>query len=91
MVEDFRTVDVSVLLSGDVCIVGGGIENARLLLLSGLTKKGLGNDQDLVGRFLQDHPKAKTANVYPTNMRAFHALFATHYQGASRYFPQVLP
>jgi choline dehydrogenase-like flavoprotein len=34
----------------------GGIENARLLLLSdGIVKSGLGNQHDLVGRFFIDH------------------------------------
>ncbi|MFQ6023081.1 MAG: FAD-dependent oxidoreductase [Acidiferrobacterales bacterium] len=35
----------------------GGIENARLLLLSNKVQKtGLGNQNDLVGRFFTDHP-----------------------------------
>ena len=55
-----------------VVLCCGGIENARLLLLSRSEKRdGLGNDRDLVGRFLQDHPNATTANVYPADMRAF--------------------
>lgn len=34
----------------------GGIENARLLLLSDrVHRKGIGNDNDLVGRFFMDH------------------------------------
>lgn len=42
----------------------GGIENARLLLLSNSVKpKGLGNDQDLVGRFFMDHPSGKLGTV----------------------------
>jgi choline dehydrogenase-like flavoprotein len=37
----------------------GGIENARLLLLSNRAKPaGLGNGADLVGRFFMDHPTA---------------------------------
>lgn len=35
----------------------GGIENARLLLLSGNRERGgLANDHDLVGRYFQEHP-----------------------------------
>ena len=36
-----------------VVLACGGIENARLLLVSG----GLGNEHDVVGRYYMDHPK----------------------------------
>ncbi len=40
-----------------VVLACGGIENARLLLLSNRTAKaGLGNDRDLVGRYFMEHP-----------------------------------
>jgi choline dehydrogenase-like flavoprotein len=72
-----------------VVLCCGGIENARLLLLSRSEKRdGLGNDRNLVGRFLQDHPNATTANVYPADMRSLHALFSLQYKGALRYFPK---
>jgi choline dehydrogenase-like flavoprotein len=39
-------------------LAAGGIENARLLLLSTrASPAGLGNDRDLVGRFFQNHPE----------------------------------
>jgi choline dehydrogenase-like flavoprotein len=39
-------------------LAAGGIENARLLLLSNTeAPAGLGNDNDLVGRFFADHPQ----------------------------------
>jgi choline dehydrogenase-like flavoprotein len=39
-----------------VVLAAGGIENARLLLLSNKVRQaGLGNDHDLVGRYFQDH------------------------------------
>lgn len=42
----------------------GGIENARLLLLSrSVMPRGLGNDHDLVGRFFMDHPSGKLGTV----------------------------
>jgi choline dehydrogenase-like flavoprotein len=40
----------------------GGIENARLLLAStGVEKTGIGNRNDLVGRFFMEHPHALAA------------------------------
>jgi len=41
-----------------VILCAGGIENPRLLLDStAIAERGLGNDHDLVGRFLMDHPR----------------------------------
>ncbi|MET0582947.1 MAG: GMC family oxidoreductase [Pseudoxanthomonas sp.] len=43
----------------------GGIENARLLLLSNsVAPNGLGNDRDLVGRFFMDHPSGKLGTLF---------------------------
>lgn len=43
----------------------GGIENARLLLLSDSSvPEGLGNQHDLVGRFFMDHPSGKLGTVH---------------------------
>lgn len=43
----------------------GGIENARLLLLSDSTNpQGLGNDRDLVGRYFMDHPRGKLGTLF---------------------------
>jgi len=42
----------------------GGIENARILLLSNrMASRGLGNGYDLVGRFYMDHPKFEGAAI----------------------------
>lgn len=62
-------VEVATLLGGRftvrsrVVMLGcGAIENARLLLASRVRRgAGLGNEHDMVGRYLQDHPKGFTA------------------------------
>lgn len=42
----------------------GGIENARLLLASNrIRPAGLGNGNDLVGRFYMDHPRLMSADI----------------------------
>ncbi len=42
----------------------GGIENARLLLASNKVQScGLGNGNDLVGRFFMDHPRLYSGNI----------------------------
>ncbi len=44
----------------------GAIENARLLLLSNEYRAaGLGNEHDLVGRFLMEHPQVYTGMLVP--------------------------
>lgn len=46
----------------------GGIENARLLLASNRQfNTAIGNEFDVVGRFLQDHPNASIGNVLNSN------------------------
>lgn len=49
-------------------IACGGIENARLLLASNhQNNKGVGNNYDVVGRFLQDHPNSYIGTVINSN------------------------
>jgi choline dehydrogenase-like flavoprotein len=49
-------------------LAAGGIENARLLLVSNETRTaGLGNENDLVGRFFMDHPAAEVGLFLPVN------------------------
>lgn len=45
-------------------LAAGGIENARILLLSDeVAPKGLGNDRDMVGRYFMDHPSGTLGTV----------------------------
>jgi choline dehydrogenase-like flavoprotein len=49
-------------------LAAGGIDNARLLLLSNrVHRQGLGNDHDLVGRFFMEHLGARSGEVWPLN------------------------
>jgi hypothetical protein len=44
-------------------LAASGIENARLLLVSNtVQQQGIGNANDLVGRFLMDHASARVGN-----------------------------
>lgn len=50
----------------------GAMENAQLLLLSNKTQKaGLGNQNDLVGRFFIDHPFVDGGMLIPNNRQIF--------------------
>lgn len=45
-------------------LAAGGLENARLLLVSRRSRAdGIGNENDLVGRFYMDHPRAVYGSV----------------------------
>ena len=63
-----------------IILATGGMENARLLLLSKHnTPNGLGNDNDLVGRFFMDHvllrPGLDVSFTHPgLDLRLYHAL-----------------
>jgi choline dehydrogenase-like flavoprotein len=50
-----------------VVLCAGGVENARLLLSSdNVVPHGLGNDRDLVGRFLMDHLRGPLGTFRPS-------------------------
>lgn len=46
-------------------LAAGGIENARILLLSGSGRGGLGNQRGLVGRYFMEHPILFTGTFEP--------------------------
>lgn len=78
-----------------VVLCGGGIENARLLLLSAQPEadrphaNGLGNDRDLVGRFLQDHPCGRTAEITATNPQRLQDHWNMLYSWRAYYLPKL--
>jgi len=54
----------------------GGLENARLLLLSNdVQAAGLGNQNDLVGRFFMDHIWYPNGFILPIEQEGFHDLY----------------
>ncbi len=68
-------------------VAAGGLETPRLLLNSrGVQSQGLGNQEDLVGRFFMEHPHARAGRVFPTQLwRLLNLLPRTHRQDGLRY------
>lgn len=69
----------------------GGIENARLLLLSDSTVSGgLGNRHDLVGRYFMDHPSGKLGTLYSRKAdRLARPYNRLHGKGVAPPFPEI--
>jgi len=92
-VETLTGVKIAVMARATVLAVGG-IENARLLLLSNRHQSvGLGNGYDLVGRYFMDHLRFTTAPVKlkAAALRPFYD--NTHYlimRRASRTIPRFV-
>jgi choline dehydrogenase-like flavoprotein len=60
------------IVARDFVLATGGIENARLLLLSSVDNGGgLRNGHDVVGRYLMDHPEFDIGVLHPTSHSAF--------------------
>jgi choline dehydrogenase-like flavoprotein/nucleoside-diphosphate-sugar epimerase len=65
-----------VLKANAVILCAGGIENARLLLCSDShSPRGLGNDRDMVGRYLMDHLRGPTASFSTEGSEALQRYF----------------
>lgn len=64
-----------------VVLAAGGVENARLLLLSGRPiSNGLGNEHDLVGRFFMDHPRLEMGTLELSGDRGLPELYDPFYK-----------
>ncbi len=62
-----------------VVLCAGGIENARLLLASNRSiSAGIGNANDLVGRFLMDHPRGGIARFASVDHLTIQRLFGSY-------------
>lgn len=64
----------------------GGLETARLLLANtSQQRSGIGNEHDLVGRFLQDHPGAEIGHVVPRDEHALQRTFNLFHRRRVKY------
>lgn len=78
-----RRVQVS---AREVVVCCGGLETARLLLANNQEMScGIGNEHDMVGRYLQDHPGALVGTVQPRNPEAFQRLFNLRHASGVKY------
>jgi len=63
----------------------GGIENPRILLnCNRVFSNGIGNQNDLVGRFFMDHYEVYGASIVPGHENFDYEPLAYHYEGATR-------
>jgi choline dehydrogenase-like flavoprotein len=68
-----------------VVLATGGIENARVLLLSNSRQRhGLGNQHDLVGRFFMEHPRFEAGIIVPADRRLEVGFYEPHEVGGTR-------
>lgn len=72
-----------------VVLAAGSIENARLLLLSDPEGVGLGSGREHTGRYLQDHPIIRTAEVVAKDHRLLQDRYVVLRRGGRRLFPKV--
>ena len=86
-----RTIEAQTIV-----LAASAIENARLLLNSrSRHAAGLGNDRDLVGRYLLDHPSARLASFSPGAIPAMSRLYGFYGlrgpRGVSMYMHGLAP
>jgi choline dehydrogenase-like flavoprotein len=77
-------------ISRHYIICSGGIETARLLLASNnVESKGLGNRNDLVGRYFQEHLHCTPIPVTPKNKDRFAAFFNAFRDKNIKHAPKI--
>lgn len=72
-----------------VVLACGGIENARLLMLSDPHGVGLGDGRQHTGRYYQDHPIIRTAQVFPRDFRVLQDRYLALHRRGRRLFPKL--
>lgn len=61
-------------------LAAGGVENARLMLLSNqIDARGLGNRHDVVGRYFMEHPRIRSGRVTPSDNAAAFRFYDTSF------------
>lgn len=61
-------------------LAAGGIENARLMLLSNTVDgRGLGNQYDVVGRYFMEHPRIRHGHMVPADSAAAFRFYDARY------------
>ncbi len=78
-----------VVAAGSVVLAAGAIENARLLQLSDPEGVGLGTGRAHTGRYLQDHPIVRTAQVHPVDHRVLQDRYVVLRDRGRRLFAKV--
>jgi choline dehydrogenase-like flavoprotein len=74
-----------------VVLCAGGIENARLLLASNhVVRSGLGNQKDLVGRYLMDHLKGTVISFHSRHAAAVEQRFPQYLLKSKNGYHRVL-
>jgi choline dehydrogenase-like flavoprotein len=81
-----RTATIS---ARTVIVAGGSIENARILQLSDENGVGLGLGRENTGRYLQDHPIIKTAEVVVPDRSALQDRYGLFWRNGRRAFPKI--
>ncbi|TVQ17552.1 MAG: GMC family oxidoreductase [Leptolyngbya sp. DLM2.Bin15] len=77
-----------------VILAAGGVETAQLLLLSKHGQKlGLGNENDLVGRFFMEHPRVRCGSWIPAKRSIIHqmALYDLHRVNTTAILGKLTP
>jgi choline dehydrogenase-like flavoprotein len=77
-----------VLPAREVVLAAGSIENARLLALSDADQVGLGTGREHTGRWLQDHPVIRTAEVLSASPD-LQDLYTGLHRGRVHLFPKI--